>query len=135
MDAKQNSILRSVILHLLPEAVGIIVYILITPIFMESGYPPLFSILIVAAVVLLPIEMGYLLAQARQINGRFSLKGIVLYRKLLPKWQYVVIPLALVIWGFLATGITPQLDTAIMKAWFSWLPEWYAIFDIKQLQG
>jgi hypothetical protein len=135
MNVKQHSIPRSVILHLLPGAVGTIVYILITPFFMDSGYPSMFSILVTAAVVILPIELGYLFYQARQINGSFSLKDIVLYREALPKWQYVAIPLALVIWGFLATGITLLLDNVILKAWFSWLPEWFAIFDPEQLQG
>ena len=97
MNVKQHSILRSVILHLLPGAVGTIVYILITPFFMDSGYPSMFSILVTAAVVILPIELGYLFYQARQINGSFSLKNVVLYREALPKWQYVAIPLVLVI--------------------------------------
>lgn len=135
MNAKQHSFQKSIILHLLPGAVGTIVYILIAPPLMESGYPPMLGILIVAALVILPIELGYLFYQARQINETFSLKNIVLYREPLPKWQYIVIPLGLVIWGFLATGITPLLDNVILNAWFSWLPEWFAIFDLEQFQG
>ena len=45
----------------------------------------------------------------------------------------VVLPLGLIIWGFLATGITPLLDNLVAEAWFSWLPEWFFIFDLSQL--
>jgi len=135
MNTKQHSIQKSILLHLLPGLAGTIAYVIITPVLIASGYPSMFSILVVAALVILPIELGYLLYQARQINGTFSLKNVVLYRKPLPKWQYVVIPLGLVVWGFLATGVTPLLDNVIAKAWFSWLPEWFFIFDPAQVEG
>jgi membrane protease YdiL (CAAX protease family) len=90
--------------------------------------------LIAAAIVILPIELGYLLYRANKLNRSASLKGIVFYREALPKWQYVVIPLGLVAWGFLATGITPWLDSVVAKILFSWLPEWFFIFDLVQFQ-
>lgn len=129
MNVKQNSISKSIALHLLPGAVGTIVYIIIAPSLIKSGYPSLLGILLAVAVIILPIELGYLLYQARKNNGSLSLKGIVLYREALPKWQYVVIPLGLILWGFLATGITSLLDNLIAKAWFSWLPDWYFILE------
>ena len=132
--AKQHTIMQSITLHLLPGLVGVIAYILLAPILMQLGYPAIFSILVAAAVVIMPIELGYLLRQAKLVNTSYSLKNIVQYRKPLPKWQYVVIPVGLVIWGFLASGITPPLDNAIAKAWFSWLPEWFVIFDFGQLR-
>lgn len=135
MNVKQHSISKTVILHLLPGAVGTVAYSIIAPILMKSGYPSLLGILIAAAVVILPLELGYLLYQTRKNNGSSLMEGVVLYRKALPKWQYVVIPLGLVVWGFLVTGITPLLDNVIAKAWFSWLPDWFFIFDINQLQG
>lgn len=135
MKTKQHSILRSTILHLLPGAVGTIVYINIAPILIKNGYPSLLGILVAAAVVILPIELGYLFYEARKVNNSFSLNGVVLYRETLPKWQYMVIPLGLVIWGFLVTGVTPLLDNILARAWFSWLPKWFFIFDMNQLQS
>lgn len=132
---KQLSIPKMILFHLLPGAVGTIVYIAIAPFLMGSGYPSIFSILVAAAGVIMPIELGYLFYQAKQTNGTFSLKNVLLFRDALPKWQYVVIPLILVIWGFLVTGVTPLLDNLIAEAWFSWLPDWFLIFDIKQFEG
>jgi len=132
---KQLSNLKMIFLHLVPGLAGTIVYLIIAPLLIESGYPSLFSILVAAAVVIMPFELGYLLYKAKQINGSFSLKNMALFRESLPKWQYVVIPLMLVIWGFLATGVTPLLDNLIAKAWFSWLPSWFSIFDSNQFEG
>ena len=132
---KQHSLIKSITLHILPGLVGTIAYILIAPSLMQNGYPAILGILIAAAIIILPIELGYLFYQAKKVNGNFSLKGIVLYREALPKWQYVAIPLGLIVWGFLITGITPLLDNIILKAWFSWLPKWFFIFDVDQLQG
>jgi membrane protease YdiL (CAAX protease family) len=130
-----HSNFKSVVLHLLPGIAGTITYIIIAPILMKSGYPSMLAILVAAAAVIMPIELGFLLYQAKQINGTYSLKGVVRYRKPLPKWQYALIPLVLIIWGFLATGVTPLLDNIILKAWFSWLPEWFAIFNLSQFEG
>jgi membrane protease YdiL (CAAX protease family) len=134
MNTKQYSILKSAVLHLLPGGVGTIAYVIIAPFLIENGYPSLLGILIAATIIIMPAELGYLFYQAKKLNKSFSLNGIVLYREALPKWQYVVIPMGLVIWGFLATGFTPLLDKVIAKSLFSWLPEWFFIFDLGQFQ-
>lgn len=135
MNAEQLSIQRSIFLHLLPGVAGMLAYILLAPVLMTNGYSSMLAILVAAAVVILPIELGILFYQAKQFSGTFSLKNIVLYRKALPKWQYVVIPVVLVIWGFLATAVTPLLDNLVAKTWFSWLPEWFFIFDLVQFEA
>ena len=122
-------------LHLFPGIAGTIAYIVLAPVLLQNGYPAILALLISAAVVILPIELGILFYQARKTGGTFSLKGILPYRNPLPKWQYVIIPLGLVIWAFLATFATSMLDGAIAKAWFSWLPEWFFFFDLTQYDG
>lgn len=129
---KQLSIGKLLVLHLFPGIAGTLAYIFLAPIFMHNGYPAILGLLIAAGLVIFPTELGILLYQARRASGTFSLKRILPYRKPLPKWQFVVIPLALVLWGFLATFITSMLDSTIAKAWFSWLPEWFFFFDLSQ---
>lgn len=134
VNGKQHSIQKSILLHLLPGLAGTSVYVLIAPGLIASGYPSILGILVAAVVAIMPIELGTLLHRAKQTNGTFSLNGVVLYRRPLPKWQYFVIPLGMVIWGFLATGFTPLLDNFIAKAWFSWLPEWFFIFELRKFE-
>jgi membrane protease YdiL (CAAX protease family) len=132
---KEHSILKSLGLHLLPGIVGTIVYIILAPFFIEQGYPSLLAILVAAAAVIMPILLGILFYEASKNYTKNSLKDVILYRQPLPKWQYFLIPLGLVVWGFLATGITPLLDEVVAEAWFSWLPEWFFFFDLSQFDG
>jgi len=129
---KEHSILESIGLHLMPGITGTVAYVILTPVLINKGYPSILGILIAALVVIMPIELGILLAAAKNKSGTFSIGEVILYRQPIPKWQYFVIPLGLVVWGFLATGFTPVLDTVIASAWFSWLPEWFFIFDLRQ---
>ena len=132
---EQHSIGKTLALHFLPGAAGMLAYIFLAPIFMQNGYPAILALLVAVAAVILPIELGILLYQARKASGTFCLKAILPYRDPLPKWQYVVIPLGLILWGFLAAFLTSMLDNAIAEAWFSWLPEWFFFFDLSQYEG
>ncbi|MGD8402387.1 MAG: CPBP family intramembrane metalloprotease [Anaerolineales bacterium] len=132
---EQHSIGKTIALHLIPGAAGTLSYIILAPIFIQNGYPAILALLVAVAAVILPIELGILLYQARKASGTFSLREILPYRNPLPKWQYVVIPLGLILWGFLATFFTSILDNAIAEAWFSWLPEWFFFSDLSQYEG
>ena len=132
---KEHSILESIGLHLMPGIAGTVAYIILAPVLINKDYPSILGILIAALVVILPIELGILFAAAKKKSGTFSIGEVLLYRQPIPKWQYFVIPFGLVIWGFLVTGFTPILDSAIASAWFSWMPEWFFYFDLSQFAG
>jgi len=128
---KEHSLVETIGLHLMPGLAGTIAYVILAPVLINKGYPAILGLLIAALVVIMPIELGILLAVSKKQSGTFSVGEVILYRQPIPKWQYFVIPLGLVVWGFLATGVTPILDTAIASTWFSWLPEWFFIFDLE----
>lgn len=131
-QTNQHSILESIGLHLIPGAVGTIVYVMITPRLIAAGYPSMLGFLVAALITLLPLEIGVLLYAAKKETGTASIWGAVGYRQPIARWQYVVIPLGLLIWGFLVQGFTGVLDTAIISAFFSWLPDWFFISDLEQ---
>lgn len=120
------SISKSIFLHLLPGAAGTLAYVLLAPLFLQSGYPAMLALLVGAGVVIVPIQLVILIMQAKQ-NGGFA--GVIAYRETLPRWQYVVLPLGMVAWGFLASGALSRLDVVIAKNFFNWLPGWFFIFD------
>jgi membrane protease YdiL (CAAX protease family) len=128
---KEHSMVETIGLHLMPGLAGTIAYVILAPVLINKGYPAILGLLIAALVVIMPIELGILLAVAKKQSGTFSIGDVILYRQPIPKWQYFVIPLGLVVWGFLATGVTPILDKAIASSMFSWLPEWFFIFDLE----
>lgn len=127
---KQHSFSRSVILHLLPGALGTVGYAFLAPAMLNNGYPAMLALVIAVSVITLPFQIGYLLVQ----RGKADDQPVISMRESLPKWQYIVFPLGMVIWGFLASGALSVLDISIAKAWFNWLPEWFFVFDVGQFK-
>ena len=127
---KQYSVSKSIVLHLLPGALGTLVYVFLAPIFIKNGYPAMLALLIAVGILTLPLQVGYLLIQRRNTDDQ----PVIGLRASLPKWQYIIFPLGMVIWGFLASGALSLLDISVAKAWFSWLPDWFYIFDVEQFK-
>lgn len=125
---EQHSLVRSIVLHLLPGVLILVFYVIAAPLAERLGFPSVSALLIAVAVVLIPFELGYLLYQGKKENGTLSLKGIVLYREPMPAWQYIVLALPLLLWVFLLLGIVaPPTDKVIIEKLFFWLPDWFFI--------
>lgn len=129
---EQHSLVQSTVLHLLPGALGTVVYIVLAPLLLARGLPSLLAILLAALFVIVPLELGYLLYQGKKQNRRLSLQGVVLYRQPMPWWQYFAIILPLLVWAFLVTGLLQPLDARIGESLFGWLPDWFFLFSADQ---
>lgn len=128
---KSHPIIQTITLHLLPGVLGTLVYVFLAPVLLQQGYPAILALLIAAGAVIMPFQLGYLFLQRR----KFADQPVIAPREPLPKWQYIVFPLGMVIWGFLASGALSALDIALAKLWFGWLPEWFFIFDVEQFSA
>lgn len=133
MHPKQHTLLQSALLHVAPGLAGVMVYVLAAPRVMAAGYPAVLALLLAALLVIVPIELGILFAQPRLGHHDHVLENVVLNRRPIPRWQYLVLPLPLVAWGFLASGATGPLDLFVARAWFGWLPDWFFSFDVSGL--
>jgi len=118
---------QSIGLHLIPGLLITIFYILAALITGKTGYPTFMAILLAILFVLIPVELGLLLQEGKKRNGTLSLQGIVLNRESIPVWQYFVfIPLLIGWCGFVFIGLS-DMDAAIIRDYFSWLPAWLTI--------
>jgi len=125
-DFEQHSLLKSVILHLLPGILIFLFFIIVTPILTEKGFPTLFCLFLAVILVLIPFQLGYILYQAKKKNKTLSLEGIVLYRQKIPLWQHAVIIPSFLVWAFLSYFfISPQIQDHLRVEYFSWLPDWF----------
>lgn len=129
MHPKQHTLLQSIFFHVAPGLAGVIVYVLAAPRVMAAGYPAVLALLLAAFLVILPIELTILFAQVRTGHAGHVLGDVVLYRSPISRWHYLVLPLPLVVWGFLASGATGPLDMLVARSWFGWLPDWFYTFD------
>lgn len=126
IEDEQHSLLKSVILHLLPGVLILLFFIIVTPILTENGLPTLFCLFLALMLVLIPFELGYILYQAKRRNKKFSLKGIILYRQKLPVWQYVALIPPFLAWALVSYFfVAPPMQHHLRGEYFSWLPAWF----------
>ncbi len=118
---QKHSTAQSVILHLFP---GILVggfYFLARQPVARLGYPSVFAQMLAFALVLVPLELGFLFVQGKKKTGRFSLQGILGYRNSIPGWQYVVWPILIfLLVGAIFTLLEP-VDAFLQARLFFWL--------------
>lgn len=124
----QDSLSKSIILHLTPGILTTIAFIIFIPIINSIGFPSRFAFLIAGICVLIPIELGFLLYLGMKKNKKISLIGIVFYRKSMPLKQYIIIlPLFLFYALFITMVVAPPIDNFIFNTFFSWLPDWFIL--------
>jgi len=120
----QHSLLKSTLLHILPGAGTTLAFVLLKPLLDPSGFPPLLAFLLAVLLVDLPLQLAIMLFEGKKLNGRLSLKGVVLYRdKVSWKTFALVFVAAFVVVYALITLATP-LTTYLTHTVFSGLPEW-----------
>ncbi len=120
---EKHSTAQSVILHLLPGIpIGAFYFLALQPV-ARMGYPSIFALYLAIAFILVPVELGFLLAQGKKKIGRFTLQGIISYQKSIPWWQYFVwVTIIFVIVGALMTLLEP-VDSFLQKNLFFWMPD------------
>src|SRR5215204_7175280 len=121
----QHSVARTLVLHLLPGALILAFFVAVAPLVGSFGFPPVMGVYLAILFVLIPFELGYLIYQARK-NGT-SLGDIVLYRQPVPRGQFVLLVVALFVWGIIITPLVLPLDFFVKETLFSWLPWWLDI--------
>jgi membrane protease YdiL (CAAX protease family) len=133
-ENEQQSLVTSIILHLLPGILILAFFVALTPLLTERGFPTLFCIFLAVTVVLIPFELGYILYQALKKNKSFSLKGIVLYRRKIPLWQYFALIPPFLAWALIAYFIiAPPIQGFLKDEYFSWLPAWFFLdYNVEQ---
>jgi hypothetical protein len=117
---EQHSLPRSVALHLFPGA-ALLLFVVAAA---ALGIPPVVALLAGIALVIVPLELGYLLLVGRRRNGRLSLEGVVRLRERLPKRTLVVLTVPLVAWFVVCLFLSVALlDERIASSLFAWYPE------------
>jgi len=119
----KHSTVQSVILHLLPGIlVGAFYFLALKPV-AKMGYPSFFALLLAFAIILVPLELGFLLFQGKKKSGRFTLRGIISFQNPIPWWQYLVWPIVTVpVIGAIFKLLKP-VDAFLQSRLFFWIPE------------
>ena len=125
---EQHSIAKSIILHLLPGVLALIVFVITAPIFFRNDLPALFGLLTAVLFVLIPFQLGYLAIQARRKHGTWKIQDVISFRTRIPLWQYLVfVPVVLGLAVVFMAVVGPLMNETIRIQLFSWLPAWFQL--------
>lgn len=120
LPPEQHSLVRSLVLHLFPGA-ALFAFVVAAA---AIGVPAVVALLAGIALVVVPLELGYLLFQGRRRSGHWSLSEVVAYGESMPSKGVALWAVPLVAW-FIVILIfsTAVLDERIAEGVFSWYPE------------
>lgn len=124
-EAARHSLPLSLTLHLLPGALTTLFFVIAGPIVERQGAPAFMAVFLAIGLIMVPLELGWLLFEARRRNGSFSLNGVVLYREPMSWRKYLafIVPGTLWIW-FVYIVLAPPIDQFFIGRLFSWVPTW-----------
>ncbi|MBF6341679.1 CPBP family intramembrane metalloprotease [Nocardia abscessus] len=119
----RHSLPLSVVLHLVPGALIVVVYLLIgEPVVEDIGYPAFAGWAIALCLVLIPVLWG-LLWLGRKHNGCFSLRGVLQYTdKPVPRGKLVAMVIALIVWMMVLGFALAPVNNFSFENFFTWLP-------------
>jgi len=121
-ETEQHSLRATVPYHLLPGMLILAVASAAMPLVTAAGFPPLAAMAAAILVAQLPVQLGHLLRLGWRRNGRLSLAGVVLYRRRLPRWQYPLWGLGILVWGIVVALLLQSVSTGMLKTVFAWVP-------------
>jgi uncharacterized protein len=122
--ADRHSLPLSVALHLVPAALIVTVYLLVTqPLDRALGLPPFLGWATAMCLALVPFELGLLLWLGHHRHGRFSLREVVHYLgRPLSGGKLAARVAPLIVWFLVvSTALTP-LDNLVYRHLFTWVP-------------
>ena len=119
----QHPLLNSVILHLMPGVVFLVLWFLVAPWTQRWGLPVAIAGSLAILFGQLPLVLGVLLYESRKQTGHFSLPDVIAYRRPVPLWQYLILVSLLCIWYFQVSSIWTSLQNDLFTS-LPWLPRW-----------
>jgi membrane protease YdiL (CAAX protease family) len=131
----QQSLLKSIVLHILPGALVTLGFIILKRLLDSSGYPPLLAFLLAILLIDLPLMWGIMLYEGWKQNGRFSLDRVVRYREKVSWRTFIVVFLGAFIVAFALITLASPLTDFLKERGFSGLPQWMYLEEQAQYQS
>jgi CAAX protease family protein len=134
-DVQKHTLLKSLVLHVLPGALTTVAFLAFKPLLDTGGYPPLLAFLLAVTLVDLPVLLGVMLVAGKKQNGRYSLEGVVLFRDKVPWMTFALVFVGAFVAVYVLMMLVSPLSNALAERAFSWLPDWMFLEEQTQYQA
>jgi uncharacterized protein len=128
-EQAQDSIWRSIALHLFPGLAGLAVFVVTAPILAAAGWPALFAFYGPMTMTIIAVEVAWLVRERRRAAIAGDRNAFVDLRGRLSRLQLVAWATALFIVGLVLTGVLGIVDRLLTDSVFVGLPSWWLISD------
>ncbi len=120
-EVEQHTIPQTILLHLLPGMVILLVFAALTQLLSQYNLPPMLPFIGALPLALIPTELGLMFYLGWKRNGRLSLEGIVHYREPIATKHYLwLVPLMFVLTVALLIAISSFSEPIYQL--FDWWP-------------
>jgi len=131
----QFSLAKSFFLHIAPGILVTVVFLLLKPLLDASGYPPLLAFLLAILLIDIPFMLGVMLKEGKKLNGRYSLEGVVLYRKKISWKNFAVVFIGAFVGVYVLIMLVTPLSNLLAVNIFSGLPDWIFLEEQTQYEA
>jgi membrane protease YdiL (CAAX protease family) len=120
----QHSLVKSLLLHLAPGVLVTAAFLILKPLLDSTGFPPLLAFLLAVLLTDIPFMLGVMLNEGKKLNGRFSLEGVVLYRRKGSWKTFVLVFVGAFVVVYALVMLVSPISTFLARNLFRGLPEW-----------
>jgi membrane protease YdiL (CAAX protease family) len=122
---EQHSLALSMVLHLFPGLIALLVYCLLVHPLGDVGFPSMMAWLATIALINIPMEWGVMIVEGYKRNRCLSLEGIILNRQPLKAGSMLLWSLLVFLGVLIAFVLTSPVTNWSETALFSWVPGWF----------
>jgi membrane protease YdiL (CAAX protease family) len=119
-------------LHILPGVLVTISFVLLNSLPGTMGYPPLLAFLFAILLIDIPVLLGIMFFEGKKLNGKFSLKGVVLYRDKISWKMFAPIFIGAFVAVYLLITLITPVNAFVTERLFSGLPKWMFLDEQSQ---
>jgi hypothetical protein len=121
---------KAILFHLYPGVIMTVCFLLLSPLLVKLGLPPLFTLLALILVLVIPMLFVHLnnIKRAEFKNAITNVNG---FQQKLPFGKLVLYVLLLALLAFIIWGATAPLSNYIKTNLFHWIPASYSFESLK----
>ena len=131
----QHSLAKSFLLHTAPGGLVTVVFFLFKPLLDSRGYPPLLAFLLTILLIDIPFMLGVMLKEGKKLNRRYSLEGVVLYRKKISWKNFTMVFIGAFLGVYILMMLVTPISNFLTENIFSGLPGWIFLEEQTQYEA
>jgi membrane protease YdiL (CAAX protease family) len=131
----QHPLLKSVLLHILPGLLVALVFVLLKPFIDRTSYPPLLAFLLAVLFIDIPVMLWIMFAEGKKMNGRYNLKGVVLFRDKVSWKAFLLIFVGAFLVIYLLVMLVTPVSAYLTQRLSTVLPSWVFLDEQSQYQA